>query len=198
MLICEYRKECVDMKKMSCLILLMVLFGCMNNESDKCLKDYESGYLVDNRDNITVMYDYDGIFDEYTPGSLIEYNMIYGEETLEDKDFTLKNYTIEEINKKNEEYRQMIMKDILFIFDDDYQEVKNEAIDERDIRIILKNDDNQINIYKDGYVKVITEEKTLQYISSDKKFNDNIDKFYETIAQMNSYWEDVRKDIVTE
>ena len=92
----------------------------------------------------------------------------------------------------------MIMKDILFIFDDDYQEVKNEAIDERDIRIILKNDDNQINIYKDGYVKVITEEKTLQYISSDKKFNDNIDKFYETIAQMNSYWEDVRKDIVTE
>lgn len=186
------------MKKMSCLILLMVLFGCMNNESDKCLKDYESGYLVDNRDNITVMYDYDGIFDEYTPGSLIEYNMIYGEETLEDKDFTLKNYTIEEINKKNEEYRQMIMKDILFIFDDDYQEVKNEAIDERDIRIILKNDDNQINIYQDGYVKVITEEKTLQYISSDKKFNDNIDKFYETIAQMNSYWEDVRKDIVTE
>ena len=186
------------MKKMSCLILLMVLFGCMINESDKCLKDYESGYLVDNRDNITVMYDYDGIFDEYTPGSLIEYNMIYGEETLEDKDFTLKNYTIEEINKKNEEYRQTIMKDILFIFDDDYQEVKNEAIDERDIRIILKNDDNQINIYKDGYVKVITEEKTLQYISSDKKFNDNIDKFYETIAQMNSYWEDVRKDIVTE
>lgn len=83
------------MKKMSCLILLMVLFGCMTNESDKCLKDYESGYLVDNRDNITVMYDYDGIFDEYTPGSLIEYNMIYGEETLEDKDFTLKNYTIE-------------------------------------------------------------------------------------------------------
>lgn len=198
MLICEYRKECVDMKKMSCLILLMVLFGCMTNESDKCLKDYESGYLVDNRDNITVMYDYDGIFDEYTPGSLIEYNMIYGEETLEDKDFTLKNYTIEEINKKNEEYRQMIMKDILFIFDDDYQEVKNEAIDERDIRIILKNDDNQINIYQDGYVKVITNEKTLQYISSDKKFNDNIDKFYETIAQMNSYWEDVRKDIVTE
>ena len=186
------------MKKMSCLILLMVLFGCMINESDKCLKDYESGYLIDNRDNITVMYDYDGIFDEYTPGSLIEYNMIYGEETLEDKDFTLKNYTIEEINKKNEEYRQTIMKDILFIFDDDYQEVKNEAIDERDIRIILKNDDNQINIYKDGYVKVITEEKTLQYISSDKKFNDNIDKFYETIAQMNSYWEDVRKDIVTE
>ena len=198
MLICEYRKECVDMKKMSCLILLMVLFGCMTNESDKCLKDYESGYLIDDRDNITVMYDYDGIFDEYTPGSLIEYNMIYGEETLEDKDFTLKNYTIEEINKKNEEYRQMIMKDILFIFDDDYQEVKNEAIDERDIRIILKNDDNQINIYQDGYVKVITEEKTLQYISSDKKFNDNIDKFYETIAQMNSYWEDVRKDIVTE
>ena len=92
----------------------------------------------------------------------------------------------------------MIMKDILFIFDDDYQEVKNEAIDERDIRIILKNDDNQINIYQDGYVKVITEEKTLQYISSDKKFNDNIDKFYDTIAQMNSYWEDVRKDIVTE
>ena len=198
MLICEYRKECVDMKKMSCLILLMVLFGCMTNESDKCLKDYESGYLIDDRDNITVMYDYDGIFDEYTPGSLIEYNMIYGEETLEDKDFTLKNYTIEEINKKNEEYRQMIMKDILFIFDDDYQEVKNEAIDERDIRIILKNDDNQINIYQDGYVKVITEEKTLQYISSDKKFNDNIDKFYDTIAQMNSYWEDVRKDIVTE
>lgn len=198
MLICEYRKECVDMKKMSCLILLMVLFGCMTNESDKCLKDYESGYLIDNRDNITVMYDYDGIFDEYTPGSLIEYNMIYGEETLEDKDFTLKNYTIEEINKKNEEYRQTIMKDILFIFDDDYQEVKNEAIDERDIRIILKNDDNQINIYQDGYVKVITNEKTLQYISSDKKFNDNIDKFYETIAQMNSYWEDVRKDIVTE
>lgn len=186
------------MKKMSCLILLMVLFGCMNNESDKCLKDYESGYLVDNRDNITVMYDYDGIFDEYTPGSLIEYNMIYGEETLEDKDFTLKNYTIEEINKKNEEYRQTIMKDILFIFDDDYQEVKDGTIDERDIRIILKNDDNQINIYQDGYVKVITEEKTLQYISSDKKFNDNIDKFYETIAQMNSYWEDVRKDIVTE
>lgn len=186
------------MKKMSCLILLMVLFGCMTNESDKCLKDYESGYLVDNRDNITVMYDYDGIFDEYTPGSLIEYNMIYGEETLEDKDFTLKNYTIEEINKKNEEYRQTIMKDILFIFDDDYQEVKDGTIDERDIRIILKNDDNQINIYKDGYVKVITEEKTLQYISSDKKFNDNIDKFYETIAQMNSYWEDVRKDIVTE
>lgn len=186
------------MKKMSCLILLMVLFGCMINESDKCLKDYESGYLVDNRDNINVMYDYDGIFDEYTPGSLIEYNMIYGEETLEDKDFTLKNYTIEEINKKNEEYRQTIMKDILFIFDDDYQEVKNEAIDERDIRIILKNDDNQINIYQDGYVKVITNEKTLQYISSDKKFNDNIDKFYETIAQMNSYWEDVRKDIVTE
>ena len=198
MLICEYRKECVDMKKMSCLILLMVLFGCMTNESDKCLKDYESGYLIDDRDNITVMYDYDGIFDEYTPGSLIEYNMIYKEETLEDKDFTLKNYTIEEINKKNEEYRQMIMKDILFIFDDDYQEVKNEAIDERDIRIILKNDDNQINIYQDGYVKVITEEKTLQYISSDKKFNDNIDKFYDTIAQMNSYWEDVRKDIVTE
>ena len=186
------------MKKMSCLILLMVLFGYMTNESDKCLKDYESGYLIDDRDNITVMYDYDGIFDEYTPGSLIEYNMIYGEETLEDKDFTLKNYTIEEINKKNEEYRQMIMKDILFIFDDDYQEVKNEAIDERDIRIILKNDDNQINIYQDGYVKVITEEKTLQYISSDKKFNDNIDKFYDTIAQMNSYWEDARKDIVTE
>lgn len=49
----------------------------MTNESDKCLKDYESGYLIDNRDNITVMYDYDGIFDEYTPGSLIEYNMIY-------------------------------------------------------------------------------------------------------------------------
>ena len=198
MLICEYRKECVDMKKMSCLILLMVLFGCMTNESDKCLKDYESGYLIDDRDNITVMYDYDGIFDEYTPGSLIEYNMIYGEETLEDKDFTLKNYTIEEINKKNEEYRQMIMKDILFIFDDDYQEVKNEAIDERDIRIILKNDDNQINIYQDGYVKVITNEKTLQYMSSDKKFNENIDKFYETIAQMNAYWEDIRKDIVTE
>ena len=198
MLICEYRKECVDMKKMSCLILLMVLFGCMTNESDKCLKDYESGYLIDDRDNITVMYDYDGVFDEYTAGSLIEYNMIYKEETLEDKDFTLKNYTIEEINKKNEEYRQMIMKDILFIFDDDYQEVKNEAIDERDIRIILKNDDNQINIYQDGYVKVITNEKTLQYMSSDKKFNENIDKFYETIAQMNSYWEDVRKDIVTE
>ena len=186
------------MKKMSCLILLMVLFGCMTNESDKCLKDYESGYLIDDRDNITVMYDYDGIFDEYTPGSLIEYNMIYGEETLEDKDFTLKNYTIEEINKKNEEYRQMIMKDILFIFDDDYQEVKNEAIDERDIRIILKNDDNQINIYQDGYVKVITNKKTLQYMSSDKKFNENIDKFYETIAQMNAYWEDIRKDIVTE
>ena len=92
----------------------------------------------------------------------------------------------------------MIMKDILFIFDDDYQEVKNEAIDERDIRIILKNDDNQINIYQDGYVKVITNEKTLQYMSSDKKFNENIDKFYETIAQMNAYWEDIRKDIVTE
>ena len=46
--------------------------------------------------------------------------------------------------------------------------------------------------------KKIKKEKTLQNISSDKKFNDNIDKFYETIAQMNSYWEDVRKDIVTE
>ena len=180
------------------LLILIILFGCSTNRNSKALENYEKGYLVDNRDNITVMYDYDGVFDEYTAGSLIEYNMIYKEETLEDKDFTLKNYTIDEINTRNEEYRQMIMNDILFIFNDDYQEVKDESVDERDIRIILKNNDNQINIYQGGYVKVITNEKTLQYISSDKKFNDNIDKFYETIAQMNSYWEDVRKDIVTE
>ncbi len=180
------------------LLILIILFGCSTNRNSKALENYEKGYLVDNRDNITVMYDYDGVFDEYTAGSLIEYNMIYKEETLEDKDFTLKNYTIDEINTRNEEYRQMIMNDILFIFNDDYQEVKDESVDERDIRIILKNNDNQINIYQGGYVKVITNKKTLQYISSDKKFNDNIDKFYETIAQMNSYWEDVRKDIVTE
>ena len=180
------------------LLILIILFGCSTNRNSKALENYEKGYLVDNRDNITVMYDYDGVFDEYTAGSLIEYNMIYKEETLEDKDFTLKNYTIDEINTRNEEYRQMIMNDILFIFNDDYQEVKDESVDERDIRIILKNNDNQINIYQGGYVKVITNEKTLQYMSSDKKFNENIDKFYETIAQMNAYWEDVRKDIVTE
>lgn len=180
------------------LLILIILFGCSTNRNSKALENYEKGYLVDNRDNITVMYDYDGVFDEYTAGSLIEYNMIYKEETLEDKDFTLKNYTIDEINTRNEEYRQMIMNDILFIFNDDYQEVKDESVDERDIRIILKNNDNQINIYQGGYVKVITNEKTLQYMSSDKKFNENIDKFYETIAQMNAYWEDIRKDIVTE
>lgn len=180
------------------LLILIILFGCSTNRNSKALENYEKGYLVDNRDNITVMYDYDGVFDEYTAGSLIEYNMIYKEETLEDKDFTLKNYTINEINTRNEEYRQMIMNDILFIFNDDYQEVKDESVDERDIRIILKNNDNQINIYQGGYVKVITNEKTLQYMSSDKKFNENIDKFYETIAQMNAYWEDARKDIVTE
>ena len=180
------------------LLILIILFGCSTNNNSKALENYEKGYLVDNRDSITVMYDYDGVFDEYTAGSLIEYNMIYKEETLDDKDFTLKNYTIDEINTRNEEYRQMIMNDILFIFNDDYQEVKDESVDERDIRIILKNNDNQINIYQGGYVKVITNEKTLQYMSSDKKFNENIDKFYETIAQMNAYWEDVRKDIVTE
>ena len=103
------------------LLILIILFGCSTNRNSKALENYGKGYLVDNRDNITVMYDYDGVFDEYTAGSLIEYNMIYKEETLEDKDFTLKNYTIDEINTRNEEYRQMIMNDILFIFNDDYQ-----------------------------------------------------------------------------
>lgn len=174
------------------LMVLLTLSGCNDAKGNQILKDYSSNFNAENRDQLYVCYDYDGIFDEYTVKDLIKLSL--EEDNIDPEDIKLDNYDIDEINNKVNQYKLNIIDDTGFIFNDNYL-VTKDSINERDIRIILENDDMKISIYQGGYVKVFKDNQVTQYKSENDKFNDNISKFYKNINSMNEYTLDILKEI---
>ena len=63
------------MKKILALLIIVLLCGCGIKEKEKTvdciLKPYAELISEENRQNLVIYYDYDGVFDRYTISSLV-------------------------------------------------------------------------------------------------------------------------------
>ena len=185
------------MKKILLAVLMIALLvGCTNNDNHEknadavSLSEYKAMVALDNRDDLIIYYDFDGVFDKATVAGLVTFEL---KEYEAEDGFEMNGQSVEEIEVATNDYLLKIIKASEPFFDYEYVEDENIAVNENDIRFILKNDDIQFNVYLDGYAKLISEESTKYYKCDDASFNKSIDNLYKELAALNAYLDDLRK-----
>ena len=183
------------MKKILLAILMVLLItGCTNNNptNEAPLAEYKTMIALDNRDDLVIYYDFDGVFDKSTLSGLIELEL---EEFEVDDDHVIDGYNIKEIEDTTNNYIINIINATAPFFEYQYVEDQDMITDENDIRFILKNDDIKLNVYLNGYLKLVKEDSTTYYKCDADSFNDDIDKLYHELAELNAYLVDFRSEI---
>ena len=177
-------------------LMIALLVGCTNNDNDKNntdlanLSEYKTMIALDNRDDLIIYYDFDGVFDNSTLAGLVTFEL---KEYEAEDGFEMNGQSVKEIEVATNDYLLKIIKATEPFFDYEYVEDGNLKVNENDIRFILKNDDIKFNVYLDGYVKLISEDSAKYYKCNDSSFNEKIDKLYKELAALNSYLADLRK-----
>ena len=177
-------------------LMITLLVGCTNIDSDENntdlanLSEYKTIIALDNRDDLIIYYDFDGVFDNSTLAGLVTFEL---KEYEAEDGFEMNGQSVEEIEVTTNDYLLKIIKATEPFFDYEYVDDENLKVNENDIRFILKNDDMKFNIYLDGYAKLISGDGAKYYKCNDTSFNEKIDNLYKELASLNSYLADLRK-----
>lgn len=169
------------------LILILLLTGC-TEKIDSNLKDYDEIISEDNRQNLVIYLDGDGVFDQYTIASLLEHSladMDYGEIT------EVNGVSTDEIEKKITSINRQFVKDLRFIFNYQYVNDNSIILDESDLRLIIDSDNVRFYVYHNGYLKILSDDNKQIYYTNDSRFNSGIDAVYKTLDSMTNYYDQI-------
>lgn len=176
------------MKKILALLIIVLLCGCGIKEKEKTvdciLKPYAELISEENRQNLVIYYDYDGVFDRYTISSLVSRELAdVSALDLSDK----KEETKEQIADKYNSFYKTLTEKMTFIFNYEYESLEKATIDENTIRIIIDSDDVRFYIYEGGYIKIIDNGVRTFYHTKNSSFNKDLENFYKTVKEMGNY-----------
>lgn len=176
------------MKKLLVLLMIVLMCGCSvtkeKQPSDCILNPYKSLISEENRQNLEIYYDADGIFDRYTISSLSEISLAdISSENLIDRN----GHTREEIADKYNGFYKTLNEKMAFIFNYEYESLDKMTVDENTIRIIIEVEDVRLYIYEGGNIKVVDNGVRTFYHTDGVSFNKDLESFYKTVDEMNEY-----------
>lgn len=159
------------------LLCLLMVVGCSSKGVK--LDDYKDFVNEGNRQNLVLYHNYKSSLGNKNYSELIEIPL---------KDVSSDDLHIdEEVAETVTEYYKNILDSLKFLTENKYEVLDNVTIDENSVRFILEDNNIQMNIYEDGYIKVINGDSKEYYHTDDKNFNDNLDKSQDIIDDMNTY-----------